>query len=346
MVQLGSIVVIKSVLNFQFQHKNLVWLWLVLAAAVLFLFFYFAWKSKARKRIGDERLVRLLITGFSPARFHLKYVLLLLAMAAGIIAALNPGNWGGKENIKRNGIDIAIAMDVSKSMLATDIAPSRLERAKQFVNKLMDEMPDDRISLILFAGKAYMQMPLTTDHGAAKLFVSAAGPDAVPQQGTVISDALEMSARAFSVTDKRFKSIVLISDGEDHDNDAAKKAKDLAGRGVMVNTVGVGSPEGSVIIDPATGENKKDEYGNTVISKLNDEILKTVAANTNGIYINLKGTDEAVKQVKQQLSQIDRKAYGDVSLMNFRTFFMWFAAAMFVLLLAENFIPERKKVMA
>lgn len=333
-------------MNFLFQHKNLSWLWIILAASVLFFFLYLTWRSKAGKRIGDEKLVGLLVTGFSPGRFYLKYILILLAMAAGIIAALNPGRIGGEENIKRKGIDIAIAMDVSKSMLATDLAPSRLERAKQFVNKLMDEMPDDRISLILFAGKAYMQMPLTTDHGAAKLFVSAAGPDAVPQQGTVISDALEMSARAFNVTDKRFKSIILISDGEDQDNGAAKKAKDLDGQAVMVNTVGVGSAEGSVIVDPATGENKKDENGNTVISKLNDELLKTVAANTNGIYVNLKGTDEAVTQVKQQLSQIDRKAYGDISLMNFRTFFMWFAGAMFVLLLFENFIPERKKVMA
>lgn len=333
-------------MNFQFQHKNLTWLWLVLAASLLLFMLYLIWKKSTKRKIGDEKLVSLIVPGFSQRRFSIKYIFLFIALAAGIIAAMNPGRMGGEENVKRNGIDIAIAMDVSKSMLATDLAPSRLERAKQFVNKLMDEMPDDRVALILFAGKAYMQMPLTTDHGAAKLFVSAAGPDAVPQQGTVISDALEISTRAFSSTDKRFKSIILISDGEDHDNEAGKKAKDLAEKGVMVNSVGVGSAEGSVIIDPATGENKKDEYGNTVISKLNEGVLKTVAANTNGIYINLQGTDEAVRQVKQQLSQIDRKAYSDTSLMNFRTFFMWFASAMLLLLFAENFIPERKKVPA
>lgn len=333
-------------MNFRFQHKNLEWLWLVLAVAVLLFVFYRFWRGNAKKKIGDEKLVNLLMPGFSPVRFNLRYVLLFLAVSAGIIAAMNPGKTGGKENVQRKGIDIAIALDVSKSMLATDLAPSRLERARQFLNKLMDEMPDDRIALILFAGKAYMQMPLTTDHGAAKLFVSAAGPDAVPQQGTVISDALEMSTRAFSSTDKRFKSIILISDGEDHDNNAEKKAKQLAEQGVMVNTIGVGSPEGSTIIDPQTGDTKKDESGNTVISKLNEEVLKTVATNTNGIYINLQGTDEAVRLVKQQLSQIDRKAYGDISLMNFSTLFMWFAASMFLLLFAENFIPEKKKVIA
>lgn len=333
-------------MNFQFQHKHLVWLWLVPAAAACLLVLYSWWRAKARKRIGEERLVNLLIPSFSQTRSLFKYVLLLLAVIAGVIAAMNPGKRGGEDNVKRNGIDIAIALDVSKSMLATDIAPSRLERAKQFLNKLMDEMPDDRIALVLFAGKAYMQMPLTTDHGAARLFLSAAGPEAVPQQGTVISDALEMSTRVFNSTDKRFKSVILISDGEDHDNDAGSKAKELAGQGVMVNTIGVGSPEGSTIIDPQTGDVKKDEAGNTVISKLNDEELKTIAANTNGIYLNLQGTDEAVRQVKQQLSQIGRKAYSDISMLNFRTYFMWFAGAMFLLLFVEKFLPERKGVIA
>lgn len=296
--------------------------------------------------MGDEKLVNLLTGNFSQRLSNLKYILLLLAFAAGITAAMNPGKQGGSEKIKRKGIDIAIAMDVSHSMLATDLAPDRLERAKQFAGKLMDAMPDDRIALILFAGKAYMQMPLTTDHGAAKLFVSSATPASVPQQGTVVSDALEISARAFNPADKRYKSIILISDGESHDNDAVKKAKELSGQGVMINTVGVGSADGSPIFDPATGENKKDESGNIIISKLNDELLKSVAGQTNGTYISLQGSDEAVVQISKQLSQIERKAFGDVSQMNFRTYFMWFAAVMFVLLLIENFVPERKKTAA
>lgn len=296
--------------------------------------------------MGDEWLVSTLISNFSFKRFLFKHLLLFIALAAGIVAAMNPGRAGDEDNSQRKGIDIAVALDVSKSMLASDMAPDRLERAKQFVNKLMDEMPDDRIALILFAGRAYMQMPLTTDHGAAKLFVSSASPDAVPQQGTVISDAMEISSRAFNPSDRRFKSIILISDGEDHDNDAVKKARDLAEQGVMINSIGIGTAEGSVIVDPATGENKRDEAGNTVVSKLNENILKEIAASTNGIYVNLQNSSEAVSLIKGQLSQIERKAFSDVSLMNFRTFFMWFAAAMFILLLAENFIAERKKVIA
>lgn len=295
------------------------------------------------KRIGDKQLISYLIRNYSPRLANLKFILLGLAFAAGIIAAMNPVRPGASGNVQRKGIDIAVALDVSKSMLAVDLAPSRLERAKQFVNKLLDEMPEDRIALILFAGKAYMQMPLTTDHGAAKMFVSAAVPDAVPQQGTVISDALQISARAFNSAEKRFKTIILISDGEDHDAGAVRTAGELAEEGVMINTVGIGSAEGAVIIDPLTGEQKKDASGNTVISKLNEEVMKSVAEKTNGIYINLKGSEEAVSVLKSQLSQIERKAFGDVSLMNFSSYYMWFAAAMFLLLLAEYFIPDRKR---
>jgi Ca-activated chloride channel family protein len=187
-------------------------------------------------------------------------------------------------------------------------------------------------------------MPLTVDHGAAAMYISSAGPDAVPQQGTVISDALSMSARAFDNTDRRFKAVILISDGEDHDEEAISTAKELSQQGVMINTIGIGSAEGSEIIDPATGVAKTDPAtGATVISKLNEDELKQIAEKTNGIYIHLQNTDEALNSLQKQLSQIERKAFGDVSLMSFKTYYLWLAAAMFVLLLAENFIPERKK---
>lgn len=316
---------------------------MALAALALLFIWLLRWKRNVKKRIGSPQLVDALTAGYSSRLFAGKFIMVLLALAAGIIAAMNPRKPGGSENIARKGIDVAIALDVSKSMLAADLAPSRLERAKQFINKLMDQMPNDRIALILFAGKAYMQMPLTTDHGAAAMYVNTAGPDAIPQQGTVISDALQMSATVFNSAEKRFKTIVLISDGEDHDESAVKTAADLAAQGVMVNTVGVGSPEGAVIIDPATGAEKKDEAGNTVISKLNEVTLKDVANETNGIYLRLQSSDEAVDLLKGQLSQIDRKAFGDISLMSFKTYYYWFAGGMFLLLLLETVVPEIKK---
>jgi Ca-activated chloride channel family protein len=330
----------------RFQYKEFNFLFLVILLLLVLFFLFLAWKKKIKKRAGDEKLIDLLIKDYSAGKFTLKIILLFAAFALGIVAVMNPRKPGGADAVKRKGIDIAIALDVSKSMLAADPAPNRLERAKQFITNLMNEMPDDRIALILFAGKAYMQMPLTVDHGAAQLFVSSAGPDAVPQQGTVISDALEMSARVFDSKEKRFKTIILISDGEDHDENAAKTATALAEQGVMINTVGIGSPEGAVLIDPATGETKKDASGNTVISKLNEDILRTIAEKTNGIYLRLQSSEAAVTTMRTQLAQIDRKSFGDISLMNFTTYYPWFAAAMFLLLLVEIFIPEKRKVAA
>jgi len=296
--------------------------------------------------MGDKKLVHQLTGNFSPLLFSLKFVLILLAIAAGVLAIMNLRQPADADSISRKGIDVVVALDVSKSMLATDLQPSRLERAKQFINKLMSEMPNDRIALVLFAGKAYMQMPLTTDHNAAQMFVTSAGPNAVPQQGTVISEALKMSANAFNTADRRFKAVVLISDGEDHDPEADKTSKELAEQGMMINTVGIGSPEGANIFDPSTGENKRDEMGNLVVTKLNEDELKMLAENTHGVYVRLQGSDEAVAAIKQNLSQIEKKALGDVSLMNFKTYYWWFAGAMLIFLLAENFIPERKRAIA
>jgi Ca-activated chloride channel homolog len=231
-------------------------------------------------------------------------------------------------------------------MLATDLQPNRLERSKQFINKLIADMPDNRIALVLFAGKAYLQMPLTIDHGAAKMYVSAASPNAIPQQGTVISEALEMSARVFNNEDNRFKAVILISDGEAHEEAAVETAKELSERGVMINTIGIGSPEGSTLVDQETGETKKDETGVTVISRLNEETLKQMAAGSNGIYVRLQSSDEAVTLLQQQLSQIEKKSIGDISLMNYRNWYMWFAAGMLVLLFFEGFVPERKMRLA
>lgn len=293
--------------------------------------------------MGDARLVKLLTSNFSPALFTTKFILLSAGFALGVVALMNPRQPGAADNVNRKGIDVVVALDVSKSMLATDLAPNRLERAKQFIIKLMTAMPDDRIGLVLFAGRSYLQMPLTADHGSAQLFVGSASPDAIPQQGTVISDALEMSLKAFNPKERRFKAIVLISDGEDHDAEAVKTAEEMAPQGVMINTVGVGSAEGSFIVDPATGQNKTDEFGATVVSRLNEETLRQIAEKTNGIYTKLEDSEQSVSAVKDQLSQIEAKAYGDVSLINYKTFYMWFAGAMLLFLLLENFIPERKK---
>lgn len=327
------------------QFENIFYFWALAAIPVFIVLFIFLrkWKKNTMKRIGDPKLVSQLVKDFSSRLFTTKFALLSVAFAAGVIAMTNLRRPGDADSIMRKGIDVVFALDVSKSMYAVDLQPNRLERAKQMIVKMMDAMPDDRIGLVIFAGRAYIQMPLTTDHGAAKLFVTSASPDAIVNQGTVIADAMQMSANEFNSKERRFKSVVLITDGEDHDQNALQKADEMAEQGVMINTVGVGSVEGSKIVDPATGENKKDAMGNEIVSRLNEVELKQIAEKTNGTYIHLEDTDGTVNALLKQLSQIDRKAYGDLSLMNFTTYYYWFAGLMFLLLILEIFIPERKR---
>jgi len=333
-------------LNFQFQYKELLLLFGALGVFIFLFFLLLRWKKRTVKKIGDKKLVKQLTKNFSSRLFNLKFILFLLAFALGIVAVANLRKPGTADNISRKGIDVVIALDVSKSMLATDLSPNRLERAKQMILRLMDQMPDDRIALVLFAGKAYMQMPLTVDHGAASIFVSSASPDAVPTQGTVFSEALQMSAKAFNTKEGRFKSVVLISDGEDHDEETLKATDELAQQGVMVCTVGIGSPEGSQIPDSATHDFKRDAMGNVVISKLNEDILKQIAQKTNGVYVHFETGEQTVNALMAQLSQVERKTFTDVSLLNYKTYYMWFTMAMFLLLLFEFILPERKRKLA
>jgi len=327
---------------FRIQHieylVGLAALPLLLAA----LWFLLGWKKKTVPRIGDPNLVKQLISNFSSARFLIKAGLALLALAIIVIGAGNPQKTGKMENIQRKGVDVMFVLDVSKSMLARDIKPSRLDKAKQLLLLLTEKLENDRIGLILFAGRSYLQMPLTSDHGAARMYIQDASPDAVPTQGTVIADALNMANSAFNSKERKYKSIVLVSDGEDHDPEALKTAKELAKNGVMINTVGIGSPDGSPIVDPATGEVKKDEQGNTVISKLNEAELQQLADATSGQYIRLDNVDDALITMTGQIDSAEKKSMSDAEFVDYISYFQWFLGAALILLLAEFFLSERR----
>ncbi|HVS97991.1 MAG TPA: VWA domain-containing protein [Puia sp.] len=309
---------------------------------VVTLSFLLSWKKNTAAKIGDEALVRQLVRNFSSWRFLLKSGLALLAFVVIILGAGNPQKPGSMQNVKRKGVDVMLVLDVSKSMLARDIKPSRLERAKQLLLRMVDKLDNDRIGLVLFAGRPYMQMPLTTDHGAARMYIQQAGPDAVPTQGTVIAEALQMANMAFNTKERKYKSILLISDGEDHDPDALKEAKKLAQDGVMINTVGIGTPDGSPIVDPATGELKKDDQGNVVMSKLNEAELQQLSAVTSGQYIRLDNVDDALITMTQQLENAEKKSMTDAELIDYKSYFQWFLAAALLLLVLEFFLSERR----
>lgn len=327
----------------RFQHTEYL---LALGALPLLGLLYFLalnWKKKTIKRIGDERLVKELIKNYSPQKFALKFLLVITAFTAGVFALANLRTPQGSEKVSRNGIDVMVALDVSNSMLAQDVKPTRLDRAKQVLGKLMDRLSNDRIGIVVFAGKAYLQMPLTGDHGAARMFLSSATPDVVPTQGTVISDALKMCYTSFNAKEKKYKAIVLISDGEDHDEEAAALAKRMADEGVIINTIGIGSPDGSTITDPATNEPKKDKEGNIVITKLNEAELQNIAEKGNGIYQLFDNTEAVVSKLEAQLGSMDQRNVTEDSLVNYKSYFQYFLVLALLLLVTDLFISERKK---
>jgi Ca-activated chloride channel family protein len=315
----------------------------VFPVLLLLLWLLLGWKKRTAAKIGDPALVSQLIQSFSSARFMIKATLALVAFIAIVVAAANLQKPGSMENVQRKGVDVVLVLDVSKSMLARDIKPSRLERAKQFLLRLVDQLPNDRVGLVLFAGRAYLQMPLTTDHGAAHMYIQEASPDVVPTQGTVIAEALRMANAAFNSKERKYKSIVLVSDGEDHDPDAAKVAQELAEDGVMINTVGIGSPEGSPIEDPVTGELKKDKDGHTVMSKLNEAELQQLATETSGSYLRLDNVEDGLITMTQQLDNAEKRAMSDAEFIDYKSYFQWFLGAAILLLLVEFVLAERRR---
>jgi len=329
-------------LTLAFQYTEILIALAVIPLLALLFLSLLHWKKATVKKMGDERLVKSLIGSYSPINFLLKYLLASFALIAIIIAIANPRKPGTMSNVDRKGVDVIIAMDVSNSMLAQDIKPNRLERARQFVYALMEELKNDRVGLVLFAGRAYMQMPLTLDHGAARMYVQTAGPNVVPTQGTVISEALRISNTAFNSKERKYKSIVLITDGEDHDPQALPFAQQMAENGVMINTIGIGSPEGSTIPDPQTGSNKTDETGAVVVSRLNEQILQQLAGATKGVYVRLENPKDAVTAVSNQLDTIEKTSPDDSAFKDYINYFPFILSFALLLLLVEFAYPERK----
>ncbi len=327
-------------MNYQFQYPEAFWLLLLLPLFLMVYLMFRLWQKRALKRIGEPALVKGLFRTHSSPKSIFKFSLLLLAFALGCLALANPRKPEPSGEL-RKGIDVVIAMDVSNSMLAKDVSPDRLTRAKQFISKFIDRLQEDRTSLILFAGSGYIRTPLTFDKGSTKMFVSVADPLSINQQGTNISDALNKSLLVFGEQTERFRTVILITDGETHNDDAVETATGMAAKGIMINTVGIGSEEGTTLVD-STGNVKQDE-GQVVVSRLNEQVLKQVAAATNGTYIRLSGTDDAVEQLMAQFSEIDKKALGDASTFTYEPFYSWFAIPMVFLLILEIFIPDRKK---
>lgn len=318
---------------------------LLLVIPVLIAVFYLSVKRKKSiaLKIGDPDLVKQMTSDYNGSAYLKKFILVLVAVVLLVFCLANLRTRAGEQKVSRNGIDLMIAIDVSKSMLAQDIKPSRLERARQFLSRLIDKLGNNRVGIVIFAGKAYLQMPLTADHAAAKMYISSASTESVPTQGTVIGDALKMCFASFNGEEKKYKAVVLITDGEDHDESAIKVAEQMARSGVIIHTVGMGSLQGVPLPDETTNDYKKDNEGNTVITKLNQELLQTIAQKGNGIYQLFQNTEATTAGILTQLDNMEQRAITDDSLVNFKSFFQWFLLAVLLALLIEFFMSERKR---
>lgn len=329
---------------YQFQHSE--YFISLLAVPLLVYLFYriIKWKERVAAKIGDPELVKNITGNYSPNKFRTKFILFTAAFVLCIVALAGFVKPDTQKKVQRKGTDIIIALDVSRSMLASDMKPNRLERARQFIYKVIENSPNDRIGIVIFAGRAYLQMPLTLDHAAAKMYIASTSPDDVPTQGTVLHYALQMSGNAFSPNDKTFKSVLLISDGEDHDKNAVKEAAKLFKQGIIVNTVGIGSVSGSPILDEKTGQYKVDENGNTVISRLNEQELMSIADAGHGIYQLFSSPVPMVAALRQKLDEVSSDSIiSDASFSSYIQYFQYFLAAALLLLVIEFFTSEKRK---
>lgn len=327
---------------FRFAHPDFLYLLFILPALIAFYVYAIIRKKKAIKKYGNPELLAVLMPEVSPKRQHLKFWLLFGAIAMVIIVMAGPQFGSKLETVKRQGVEIMVCLDVSNSMLAEDVSPNRLEKAKQMLSKLTDGFTNDKVGLIVFAGDAFTQLPITSDYISAKMFLSSINPSMVSTQGTAIGSAINLAVRSFTPSETSDKAIILITDGENHEDDAVKAAKAAAEKNIHVNIVGMGDPKGSPIPIDGTNNYMKDKEGNVVITKLNEQMAQEIAAAGHGMYIRADNTNTALKALQKEVekmnkSELDSKVYSEYD-ERFQTF-AWIAL---ILLLVDFMVLSRK----
>ncbi|MDX1782688.1 MAG: VWA domain-containing protein [Aequorivita vladivostokensis] len=303
------------------------------------------WKRTVQKRFVDKELLKKLSPNRSLFKSVLKVLVLCLAIACLSFALVNPKIGTKLETVKREGVDIVFALDVSKSMLAEDIAPNRLEKAKQLITQIINGLAGDRIGIIGYAGSAFPQVPITSDFSSAKLFLSGMNTDMVSSQGTAITQAIEMAQTFYDDEDQTNRVLFIISDGEDHEGNVSATAEEAAEKGIRIFTIGVGTLEGGPIPIKENGVlqyYKRDQNNEQVITRLSEETLKEIAKTANGEYIDGSNTKVVVDQVKAILNGMDKKEFEAKQFTDFKDQFQWFLAGALFLLVLDVFLLERQ----
>ncbi len=303
------------------------------------------WKKSAQKKFANLALLKRLSPNQSLFKSVLKLVVLCAAFLFLVLALVNPKIGTKLETVRSQGVDIVFAVDVSKSMLAEDIAPNRIEKSKQLVTQIINSLGSDRVGIIAYAGKAFPQLPITTDYAASKMFLQNMNTDMMTSQGTAIREAIELAKTYYDDKEQTNRILVIISDGEDHEGDAAEIAEEANDQGIRIFTIGVGNENGGPIPIKRNGvilNYKKDRNGETVITKLNEDTLREIAQEANGVYINGSSTSEVVDTIKDLLDKMDKKEFESKQIADFKDQFQWFLGFGILFLFIDIFLLERK----
>ena len=317
---------------------------IVPAMIVLFLLVLW-WKKRTQNKFSDLNLLHKIAPNSSTFKSSLKLVMLLLGITFLVISLTNPKMGTKLKTVKREGVDVVFALDVSKSMLAEDIAPNRLEKAKQIISKTIDKLGSDRVGIIIYAGNSYPLLPITTDHAAANMFLQNATPEMVSSQGTAINDALELAKTYYDNDEQTNRFLIIISDGEDHQEETKQVAQNLANEGVKIFTVGVGTEKGGPIplrINGSMIGYKKDRKGETVITKRTPEVLQGIADASNGRYIDGNVTKKPVKIISEIITNAEKNEFETKQFDDYKDQFQWFLGLGLFFLIIDVFLLEKK----
>lgn len=329
----------------RFEHPYMLYALALIPVLVLVHYLNNRRRKKLLARLADSRLHHNLAPQASGSRRNWKFSVLVLALAFLVLALSNPQIGSRMEKARRKGVDLIVALDVSNSMLARDIKPNRLTNAKRALNRLIRRLNGDRIGLVIFAGNAYTQLPITTDYAAARMFLESASTDIVPTQGTAIGEAIQKAAEGFPDEAEHNQAIILISDGENHEDNALEITKEVAQKGIVVHTIGMGSPKGAPIplsSNPGTNKYKQDEQGNTVISQLDQKMLQDIASAGNGTYLTANNARVGVNKLYDQIKKMEEKEFETKVYADYEDRFQYPLALAIIFLLLEFFMFNRK----
>lgn len=325
-----------------FRFANPEMLYLLALIPVLVIFYVVATRTKRRRleRFGQPETIAQLMPEASPGRLRTKFTIYLIALGL-IIVGLSRPQYGAKlKEVNKEGIELMVAVDVSNSMLAKDFEPTRLERTKFAITRLLEGLRQDQIGLIVFAGDAYVQLPITGDYVAARNFVSQISTDMVSKQGTALGAAINLAQNSFSSQSEGSRALIIISDGENHEDDAITAAKAAAEKGIRIYTIGIGTPEGAPI--EINGEFIKDENGEMVVTKLNEKMLEEIALTTGGAYIRSNNQSIGLQEIIDKVNEVEKKKFSTMMFESYNEQYQYFIAAALILLILDMLIIDRK----